>query len=225
MTKCLRCGFDNYPNAYVCAHCYAVLRVSDAIQYSSTFSATFPKPDPGTASAKSHLTVDLDKLDKRTLVLYIGELNEPIIMRVVQMAFLGRASENFKVHPLLDLTLFDAVTKGVSRVHAAVYRTTAGMAIEDRASSNGTWLNGVRLEPRKFYRLSSGDHLFLSKLAIEIYIGQAELHTLARLDTRDLFTGSLVTSNPESADVSKPEIPPAALPAERKDSKPLTPRE
>jgi hypothetical protein len=217
MSQCLRCGFDNYPNAYVCVHCYAILRASDAEQYSSTFSVTFPKPAP----VASHLNVDLTKLDKRTLVLYIGELNEPIILRVVQMAFLGRASENVKVHPLLDLTPFDAGSKGVSRVHAAIYRSGTGMAIEDRASSNGTWLNGVRLEPRKFYKLSSGDHLFLSKLAVEVYIGQTELHTLARLDTKDLFTNSLTTpTTPLSNPPAKEEKPSAEVPPDPNDPKP-----
>ncbi len=220
MPKCSHCGFDNYPHAYVCALCYAVLRARDAQQHSSTFSMIFPKPTP----PSSHLNVDLNKLDKRTLVLYIGELTEPAILRVIQMAFLGRASENYKIHPLLDLTPFDAGAKGVSRVHAAIYRTETGMSIEDRGSSNGTWLNGIRLEPRKFYKLSSGDHLFLSKLPVEVYIGQANLDTLTRLDTVEIITHELdkpVTS--ESPGVTQGEPPPAELPPENADPKPQIP--
>jgi len=187
MSRCVQCGYNNYLDAIVCAHCYAVLRSRDSNPFNTTFpvvnlnvSREITRPQRG--------NLNLDKLDKRTIVLQIENFPEPILLRVIQTAFLGRASENFKVHPLLDLTPFGAVEAGISRVHAAIYRTASGMAIEDRASSNGTWLNGMRLEPRRFYTLASGDHLFFSKLSVEVYIGQADIFTQAKLEPSEVMS-------------------------------------
>lgn len=208
MSRCVQCGYNNLPDAIVCAHCYAVLRVDEP----SGFSTTFPVFNLSTnreLSRPPRVNVQLDKLDKRTIVLYVEKSPDPIIMRVIQTAFLGRASENFKVHPLLDLTPFGGVDAGVSRVHAAIYRTVSGMAIEDRASSNGTWLNGTRLEPRRFYPLASGDHLFFSKLSVEIYIGQADIFTQVQLDPNDVAERPSPVSATPSPTVSENKMLPS----------------
>jgi predicted component of type VI protein secretion system len=136
---------------------------------------------------------------------------KPIVMRVIQLAFLGRASENIKVHPLLDLTPFHAAEFGVSRIHVAIYRTVNGMAIEDRVSSNGTWLNGVRLVPRKIYKLSSGDQLFLGRLPVKAYIGQTEWHTMTRLEQAPTPVTSSI--DPNNSEIDKPATPPNDKPA------------
>jgi hypothetical protein len=176
MSKCVRCGFDNLPDAYVCVHCYAVLRGTPTMNENTTLPTREPALQYTGRTNTGQLTLDLNTLDKRTLVLYIGQMAKPIVMRVIQLAFLGRASENIKVHPLLDLTPFHAAEFGVSRIHVAIYRTVNGMAIEDRVSSNGTWLNGVRLVPRKIYKLSSGDQLFLGRLPVKAYIDRVAHH-------------------------------------------------
>lgn len=46
---------------------------------------------------------------------------------------------------------------GVSRYHARITRSGATYCVEDLRSSNGTWLNGVRLDGKAF--LSDGDNL------------------------------------------------------------------
>jgi len=185
MSRCAQCGYNNYSDAIVCVHCYAALRSSDSNPFNTTFPVYNLNMSRETVRPQRD-NLNLDKLDKRTIVLQIEHFPEPILLRVIQTAFLGRASENFKVHPLLDLTPFGAVQAGISRVHAAIYRTVSGMAIEDRASSNGTWLNGMRLEPRRFYTLASGDHIFFSKLSVEVYIGQADIFTQAKLEPNEI---------------------------------------
>jgi pSer/pThr/pTyr-binding forkhead associated (FHA) protein len=54
-------------------------------------------------------------------------------------------------------------------MHAIIRRTEQGLVIEDLASSNGSWLNGVRLAPFSPRPLQSGDHLALSQLEIVVH--------------------------------------------------------
>ncbi len=49
----------------------------------------------------------------------------------------------------------------VSRRHATFKLEGASWAVRDLGSSNGTFLNGERLEPNVTYRLSAGDEIVL----------------------------------------------------------------
>lgn len=49
------------------------------------------------------------------------------------------------------------VQEGISRVHALVVKEDQVCIIEDLNSTNGTWVNGKALEPRKRYVLQQGD--------------------------------------------------------------------
>lgn len=59
----------------------------------------------------------------------------------------------------------------VSRRHARLCWAEGGWAIEDLSSSNGTFVNDVRLESRTPRRFEPGDRLML---------GDSELYVLAR---------------------------------------------
>ena len=47
----------------------------------------------------------------------------------------------------------------VSRTHARIEKKDGQLSIMDCRSTNGTWVNGVRLEPEAFYPLSPGDEI------------------------------------------------------------------
>jgi pSer/pThr/pTyr-binding forkhead associated (FHA) protein len=49
----------------------------------------------------------------------------------------------------------------VSRRHATIRQETAAWSITDLGSSNGTFLNGERLEANISYRLGAGDQIVL----------------------------------------------------------------
>ena len=54
--------------------------------------------------------------------------------------------------------------EGISRVHALVVKEGEECIIEDLNSTNGTWINGKPLEPRKRYVLKEGDKVRLAGL-------------------------------------------------------------
>lgn len=110
-----------------------------------------------------------------TLYLYVSGLpNQSAIsirMRDKQAVVLGRATAKSFTSPLylVDLSPYEAFSRGVSRKHAYINYDGSGYTVEDLASSNGTWLNENRLLPRQPYPLHSGDYLQLGELLLFVY--------------------------------------------------------
>ncbi len=83
---------------------------------------------------------------------------------------LGRVSEAQPIMPDIDLTPYQAYANGVSRLHAVLKREGNRVFVMDLGSSNGTYLNGKRLQPNADQTLNHGDMLALGKLKIQILL-------------------------------------------------------
>ena len=83
---------------------------------------------------------------------------------------LGRSAEGQPIVPDVDLTSYNAYANGVSRLHAAIKLVNNRIVIVDLGSSNGTYLNGVRLSPYIETPVSHGDLIHLGKLKIQILL-------------------------------------------------------
>ncbi|HYO89977.1 MAG TPA: FHA domain-containing protein [Candidatus Limnocylindrales bacterium] len=70
----------------------------------------------------------------------------------------------------LDLSPLGAADLGVSRVHAALaFNPERGtLTVSDMNSMNGTFLNGLRLQPQEVHELRPGDHLRLGRLSMRV---------------------------------------------------------
>jgi hypothetical protein len=174
MQKCTQCGFINVDDAFICARCYALI-LFDARNRTEPFDAT-PLADelPPAVPPNHRDEFKDDRLPRGYVALYIGELDIPAVIRIHEAAYLGRESIDLQPQPFLDLGPFDGQSLGVSRLHAALRRTPDGIYLEDLNSSNGTWVNRHRLVPEVLHPLQSGDRLRLSRLIIDIYIGEGQ---------------------------------------------------
>ena len=74
------------------------------------------------------------------------------------------------IMPDIDLTPYQAYANGVSRLHAVLKREGKRVFVMDLGSSNGTYLNGKRLQPNIDQTLNHGDMLALGKLKIQILL-------------------------------------------------------
>ncbi|HOK23369.1 MAG TPA: FHA domain-containing protein [Candidatus Hydrothermia bacterium] len=85
-------------------------------------------------------------------------LNEEEITKVI----VGRKSTEFK--PDVDLSEL-TLSATVSRRHAMLIidPESKSISIQDLGSTNGTYLNGERLEPNKIYKVNPGDVISFSK--------------------------------------------------------------
>ncbi len=83
---------------------------------------------------------------------------------------LGRVNEGQPTAPDIDLGPYRAFENGVSRIHAIIKRIENRIILIDLGSSNGTFVNGVRLAARVETPLQNGDMIALGKLKIQILL-------------------------------------------------------
>jgi hypothetical protein len=87
---------------------------------------------------------------------------------LVKPARLGRSDPGQNIFPEIDLSDDLALESGVSREHACIFAQGRTLMVEDLGSTNGTFLNGKRLDPYIPEKLNHGDQLQLGKLLIEV---------------------------------------------------------
>jgi hypothetical protein len=104
-----------------------------------------------------------------SIVIHIRDAADPLILDLNQETILGRIDSNSVRKPDLDLTPYGALEKGVSRIHAAIYRHEDTLTLVDMGSANGTHLNGQRLAPSQPRVLRDGDEIRLGMLVAHIY--------------------------------------------------------
>jgi pSer/pThr/pTyr-binding forkhead associated (FHA) protein len=74
--------------------------------------------------------------------------------------------------PDVDLTPFAGYRMGVSRKHAVIRQndeTNERLDLWDMGSSNGTFLNGTRLNANRPYRLRDGDEIRFGQMIMRVY--------------------------------------------------------
>jgi pSer/pThr/pTyr-binding forkhead associated (FHA) protein len=92
-----------------------------------------------------------------------------LVIRIQKTEYtFGRAALGQAVIPDFDLTPYDGLAKGVSRIHAMVVTTEKEIFLRDLTSINGTQINGIRLSPNMDYPIKSGDMINLGRLIITI---------------------------------------------------------
>jgi hypothetical protein len=116
-------------------------------------------------------TSPLRKFQAGDLILLV--FSQPSHTRVFALhstAVLGRACE--MECEVVNLTKYRAYELGVSRCHAMLEVTDDGVLVSDLGSSNGTYLNRVRLEPNQAAILNDGDEVCLGQMAIRVYFAE-----------------------------------------------------
>lgn len=81
---------------------------------------------------------------------------------------LGRVVDGQPIMPDVDLTPHNAYAYGVSRLHAVLKLMGDKIVVIDLDSSNGTYVNGVRIPPQVETPLVHGDVITLGKLKIQV---------------------------------------------------------
>lgn len=119
-----------------------------------------------------------------------------------------------------DLTLADA---GVSRSHARVNADAAGASIEDLGSSNGTFVNGERVEGSR--PLGDGDQIQLGGAILRVNEGTAETQMIDPGATEAYAGPAAAALEPEAQapPPEKPFIPAPATPEPRPAKAPPPP--
>ncbi|MEL6407724.1 MAG: FHA domain-containing protein [Chloroflexota bacterium] len=90
-----------------------------------------------------------------------------LVVRDEQTYFLGRFSGS-EEESHIDLTHYNALQHGISRVHAKLIMRDHKLYIVDMGSTNGTYVGKKRLKPDEPALLHRGDELLLARMRIQI---------------------------------------------------------
>lgn len=102
------------------------------------------------------------------IALWIMHLQLQLVFDLSHEVILGRSYGDPSSAPDIDLTPFDAEELGVSRQHLVIKLDGDRVVVMDRGSSNGTRLNGEKLEPRQPYPVRHKDKLLLGMMLLQI---------------------------------------------------------
>lgn len=165
MIKCPNCEHKNLDGTVFCSECGTQLSELHSIVTQNIPADNKPLPALDRKKAAA-FAKDLDTWASLHLldsgqILPLGDRTE---------FTLGRVSEAQPIMPDIDLTPYQAYASGVSRLHAVLKREGDRVIVMDLGSSNGTYLNGKRLNPNTEETLNHGDLLALGKLKIQILL-------------------------------------------------------
>jgi hypothetical protein len=149
----------NEQNALVCEYCGTVFVDLHLEDYETTKNVT-SRGATDLLNASSEL-----KPPSQGLAFFLYGKTEPFSVLNEDLIYLGRL-EKETTEVFVDLTLADGFNLGVSRRHAMIQRQENRVEIMDLHSSNGTFLNGNRILPEKFYELKSGTVIQLGRLKL-----------------------------------------------------------
>jgi CheY-like chemotaxis protein len=90
-------------------------------------------------------------------------------VEVKESMAIGRTDKDTNTTADIDLAPYRAYQNGVSRRHATISARNSRITIRDEGSSNGTFVNGARLDPNQYYRLRHGDTVSFGKLAVQVF--------------------------------------------------------
>ena len=136
--------------------------VSKTIKFATREFDLETKPYAGNALLKKRTTVMFALMDSRTLL--------PI--HVADRVVIGRLDVASSENAEIDLTPYNGRELGVSRRHAALYRQRNTMTLADLDSSNGTYLNGIKLISHQPRLLREDDEVRLGNMQFRVYFAQ-----------------------------------------------------
>jgi hypothetical protein len=166
MIKCSNCQHENVSGTLFCAECGVQLDGVDTLttqsithdQIADDLKKRSAAMEPPSSPVNSWISLHLMDSGK---ILPLASRTE---------FTMGRLSEGQPIMPDIDLTPYQAYASGVSRLHAVVKREETRTVVMDLGSSNGTYLNGRRLNPHTEEELKHGDVVALGKLKIQVLL-------------------------------------------------------
>ena len=162
---CPKCGKANEPNQLVCATCGTLL-------FNPSTTTVHMRINPALLRLRHTRQLESEssvKLPEHTIHLQIRGMSERLSFEEGTEIVLGRTDLGASSMQRLDLSLYGAHERGVSRDHAVLRYSNNELTLTDLNSSNGTSVNLKKLEPNKPQVLKSGDAFTLGTLTIVVH--------------------------------------------------------
>ena len=195
MKHCPDCGAEHYPGALFCDMCGAAVHAASRAHVAAGRQAA-ERPSAVQPAAPSRRVTESGRFESvilpaapapamppRALHIRLPHHDATLILTgaLIQV---GRAdpggghadpggghADPGSVHaPELDLTTYGGQERGVSRRHATIQWVEGSYVLIDQHSSNGTWLNDVRLVPGYAYQIPPGAKVRFGGLLVQLTI-------------------------------------------------------
>jgi len=178
MMNCPECGAEHYPGALFCDMCGAAVHPAAQAHVTAAKRAAERPSQVRAATATEQRVTEtrpaeppVPRQETRTPALHahLPHHNASLTLRgaLIQV---GRADPDDGFTPEFDLTDYGGQERGVSRRHATIQWIEGGYVIIDQHSSNGTWLNGVRMVAGYAYQIPPGANVRFGGLVVQLSI-------------------------------------------------------
>jgi len=165
MIQCPNCKHNELSGTIFCTECGAQLISSEPLT-TQTIASTGNLPPDWVNSIPSQRSIP----DNAVASLHLIEMGKTLPLPPNEEFTLGRVSGMQPIMPDIDLEPFNGYQLGVSRLHAVLKAKDKKLVLVDLGSSNGTYLNGSRLQPHEAHELHHGDIVSLGKLKIQVVL-------------------------------------------------------
>ncbi len=168
MVRCRVCQTNFVTNTVYCTECGAYLLDPEELETEPMEIARINWL--GKLQAARTGDAELPRTGPLSIRLIIGKetRQREVEVMLLKPVRLGRSDPSQNIFPEVDLTDDLAMESGVSREHSAIFGRGSTIMVEDLGSTNGTLLNGERLDPYMPEPLQHGDQLQLGQLLIEV---------------------------------------------------------
>ena len=174
MQVCPNCTHRNRPGVIFCEQCGASLigdaPISTRSLAGSKGALNGAAPEVAFADLTAHASTDIFPKGGVLKIEITGA--EPLLLKAKQEIIFGRRDPATGAMPDVDLTPFAGYRMGVSRRHAAIRQSEedeSKLELWDLGSSNGTFVNGMRLQPHRPQRLRDGDEVRFGQMTMRLY--------------------------------------------------------
>lgn len=167
MIACPDCGSSQYPGTLFCNECGKLLLGTALNRRTSVlpFSDFNSRPLPVTIDIQDFEPVEQSK----HILVLIPSSRRRLELTLKNQIRIGRADHDAKIIPELDFTQDQGIENGISRLHAVMQLTKQGVLLTDLDSTNGTYLNKVRIPTQRPVLLQSGDEVRFGDLLVHIF--------------------------------------------------------
>ena len=172
MILCPNCHHEEMPGSLFCSECGAQLVISETptTQNIARNPSDYLTVQPPVQSPPSGISTSPVGTAEAVVSLHMVDSGQILNLTGQTEFTIGRTSEGQPILPDVDLSPYEAYSKGVSRLHAALKIHNQRVVITDLGSSNGTRVNGQKIVPHVDYPLNHGDMIALGKFSIQILI-------------------------------------------------------
>lgn len=152
---CPTCGASNAAGESFCANCGASLTAAPAPAPAASAPAPMPAAMPAASAQAPQLVVEAD--------------NSTFDLAGKSEVVIGREDPVSNIYPDVDLTPHGGEDGGVSRVHAKLLVNNGQYLLEDQNSTNFTYLNRQRLQPKVPTPVKDGDEIRLGRVSLRFH--------------------------------------------------------